>query len=114
MTRIFVYGTLLRGGRWHHLLSTASFEGRVRTAARYRLVDLGPYPALRPSGGCAVPGELYTVDADLLAELDELEGHPGFYRRDRVDMEGAGEAQAWLLPEHLHTGAPTIESWPRP
>jgi len=37
MTRIFVYGTLKRGGRNHHFMAGQQFVGEARTAPGYTL-----------------------------------------------------------------------------
>ncbi|MBW4330867.1 gamma-glutamylcyclotransferase [Stakelama sp. CBK3Z-3] len=53
MERFFFYGTLRRGGRFHHqlrLANRARFIGEDRVAGR--LYDCGPWPAaLFGSGG---------------------------------------------------------------
>ena len=54
--RIFVYGTLRRGAVNHRVLGGVggTFERAARTAARYELAALGPYPALLPNGARAI------------------------------------------------------------
>jgi gamma-glutamylcyclotransferase (GGCT)/AIG2-like uncharacterized protein YtfP len=66
------------------------------TAPEYRLVDLGPYPALCEGGGTAVLGEVYAVDDATLAALDALEGHPNWYRRTRVTLADERAAELFL------------------
>ena len=34
-----------------------------------------------------VEGEVYRVDATVLKILDELEGHPDYYQRDKIDVK---------------------------
>lgn len=97
--RVFVYGTLLRGERNHPLLAGCALAGPARTAPRYTLLDLGSYPGLVEGGTDSVAGEVYEVDAAGLAALDELEGHPAFYRRALVELaSGATGVEAYLLP----------------
>ena len=91
MTRLFVYGTLKRGCKNHHLLAGQTYVGEARTAPGYRLHDLGDFPGMVPdaadSGG--VTGEVWSVTAAALARLDAFEGVPeGLYRRDRVALIG--------------------------
>lgn len=73
--RLFVYGTLKRGGTFHAELHGAPFLGQAETATGHALTRLGEYLALveDPSGG-VVNGELFEVPADLLPALDDFEG----------------------------------------
>jgi gamma-glutamylaminecyclotransferase len=109
---LFVYGTLMRGQRNHAFLDAAQYLGRVRTAASYTLVSLGPFPALREGGSAAVEGELYEVDGAILADLDQLEGHPNFYRRDAVLLADGRPSVTYFLPPGSHPGAEKIDHWP--
>jgi gamma-glutamylcyclotransferase (GGCT)/AIG2-like uncharacterized protein YtfP len=88
---LFVYGSLKRGGRHHAELRGARFLGEASTAPGYALEALGEYLALvaRPHAVGAVPGELFQVDAELLALLDEFEGPD--YRRTLIELAPRGE-----------------------
>ena len=48
--------------------------------------------------GYNVEVELYSVDSDTFAELDRLEGHPTFYRREQISIIGQSgqEYSAWV------------------
>ena len=72
--RVAVYGTLKRGHRNHHWLNGADMLGHDRLTG-ITLYDLGPYPGakLTPSAGVSV--EVYAIDAERLARLDELEDY---------------------------------------
>lgn len=94
---LFVYGTLMRGEENHHLLAGAEPLGAARTAPRYRLADLGRYPALVEGGDISVTGELWRVEPELLATLDELEGHPTYFRRTEVALADGTTAQAYVF-----------------
>lgn len=96
-TRVFVYGTLLAGEGNHHLLRAATFVDSARTEARFRMMGMGAFPAIVPDGSTAIVGEVYEVDGETLARLDSLEGHPGWYTRTAIPLDGAAEAQAYLL-----------------
>lgn len=105
---VFVYGTLRRGGRFHHDL----LAGRAVTIEPARLAGAtmwdnhGAYPFVALVGAGSVLGELVTAPAgdhvDLLGALDHLEGHePGapdnLYERVIVEVETAEGAQrAWV------------------
>jgi gamma-glutamylaminecyclotransferase len=93
-TPLFVYGTLRRTGANHALISAATFVDVATTVERYALfVDDIPYLAPAPPVH-RVRGEVYAVDAAMLAEIDRLEGHPTWYERRpvRVVLEGAAKA----------------------
>ena len=79
--RIFVYGTLKRGGRFSYYLRSQRFVGEARTEPRYRLVDCGGYPGMYPAGveeeGRSIEGEIWEVDEPCRRELDVLEDVAG-------------------------------------
>lgn len=91
MTKLFVYGTLKRGGENHRFLLRQEFLGPATTLAQYRIYELDGYPGMVevPHGaGVAVEGEIWAVDDDCLKRLDVLEGvYVGLYAR---------------VPAHLH------------
>ena len=94
MSRLFIYGTLKRGGRSHARLSRHQFLGLACTTPHYRLYRLDGYPGLVADSAATVgiQGELWEVDAAGLAELDAFEGlAEGLYRRECVTLsEPAG------------------------
>lgn len=90
MTRLFVYGTLKRGCSNHALLKGQRLVGQARTGVGYALYELEGYPGLVRTGGRGerVSGEVWEVDDDRLARLDEFEGTgEGLYRRDAVILD---------------------------
>jgi gamma-glutamylaminecyclotransferase len=107
---LFVYGTLLRGEANHPLIAEARFLGEARTEAAFDLVDMGEYPGLVPGGSTAVHGELYEVSSGARARLDELEGHPHFYRRQPIRLRDGSVADAYLLVPEQAAGRPRIAS----
>ena len=100
-TLVFVYGTLRRGGANHALVAHARFLGPATTVDRYALfVDGIPFLAPAPAVH-RVRGELFAVDADTLAALDRLEGHPRWYERRPVRVvldEASRQARAGAGP----------------
>lgn len=106
--RVFVYGTLRTGEPNHHLLDGLQSTDRILTEPSFELVDLGAYPAMVDGGDTAVVGEVYRVDADLLATLDRLEGHPHFYERRPIPLADGSESLAYLLPRTDAAGYPRI------
>ncbi|MGC4000734.1 MAG: gamma-glutamylcyclotransferase family protein [Anaeromyxobacter sp.] len=105
--RIFVYGTLLRGGTNHRLLDGALFLHRAKTRPEFTLYDLGEYPAMVTGGESAVHGEVFEVGPDIRRRLDELEEHPAYYRRTAIELADGMPAETYLLPrEYAQYGVP--------
>jgi len=89
MALIFVYGTLKRGDENHHFLAGQKFVGEARTTPGFRLFEVGGYPGMVPHAGDrdGVAGEVWSVDAECLARLDELEGlAEGLYQRRAMSL----------------------------
>lgn len=84
--------------------------GSGSTEPRYQLVDLGGYPGLVDGGRTQVHGEVYSVDDATLSRLDDLEGHPGYYERQRLRLADGREVQAYVLPAAEAVGCPRIAS----
>ncbi|SFI91835.1 gamma-glutamylcyclotransferase family protein [Planctomicrobium piriforme] len=90
-TRLFVYGTLKRGFCRHGALETERFLGTAQTAYRYRMVNVGSYPALIEvfQGGRSIHGEVWEVSPTALRRLDEVEGtDEGQYERRPIEVQG--------------------------
>ena len=96
MTRLFIYGTLKRGQRAHHLLANERFVRLAETIPKYRLLHLGSYPGLAhaPEVGKEILGELWDVSDDCIAILDAYEGLE--YERTEVLLSN-GKAEAYIL-----------------
>jgi gamma-glutamylcyclotransferase (GGCT)/AIG2-like uncharacterized protein YtfP len=61
-------------------------------------------------GAQAVEGELYEVDARHRAALDTFEGHPTYFRRVPVALDGGGRAEGYLLTRAQVAGRPSVSS----
>ena len=95
---VFVYGTLRKGSSNHDFMRTARFVGKAKTALPYALY-LGEYPYVyKHEPLCPITGEVYAVDQNTLARLDDLEEHPSVYRREQtaVRLESGEELLCWL------------------
>lgn len=99
---VFVYGTLQRGQRNHHILRNSRFIGAGETVARCRLFNAG-FPVLRdghedqPNQNAPVRGEVFEVaDPEILRALDALEGEGRMYHRriKYVRMEDGATVKA--------------------
>ena len=88
MIRVFVYGTLKDGHANHGLLDhdDVFFLGYDSITGPYRMLNLGAIPGVvhAPDANNTMFGELYAMAPEHLASLDLLEGHPNFYRRQKV------------------------------
>jgi gamma-glutamylaminecyclotransferase len=118
MTLVFVYGTLKRGFGNHGLLSGQVFEGEAETGPGFELYALDGYPGMVAAPGAAgrVTGEVWSVDAACLAQLDELEGTAeGLYRRAAVPLGppfAGAQVEAYLYLKGVE-GRPRLgSSWP--
>lgn len=109
-TRVFVYGTLMRGEPNHGFLANAEFVGPATTAPEYVLVTLGAFPAMVRGGIQPVEGEVYLVGPDALERLDRLEGHPKFYRREQIILEDDSVVDTYLLSARQVAGCPVVNS----
>ena len=96
--RLFVYGTLMRGGCRHHLLAGQRLLGEASTRPGYALYHLGDYPGMVacPDGG-VVWGELYAVEQRLLPRLDQEEGSPSWFCLGPVEVADGGEAWTYYF-----------------
>ncbi|MEL1135066.1 gamma-glutamylcyclotransferase family protein [Desulfitobacterium sp. THU1] len=82
---LFVYGTLMSNNRiGRTYLEDAKFLGKG-TLKGYALYDLGSYPGIVKEAG-KVKGELYSVPADRLPDIDRYEGEGKLYLRKTVTV----------------------------
>jgi gamma-glutamylcyclotransferase (GGCT)/AIG2-like uncharacterized protein YtfP len=97
---LFVYGTLMPGGRYHRQIAQHVRDVRAGVIEGM-LIDLGAYPALVPGTG-AVRGVLLTIDAAALPIADQIEGYHVsggeslFVRKPViVRLDAGGVIEAW-------------------
>lgn len=111
---VAVYGTLKQGGANSHLLNHAGYLGRGLTRDPMRLVIAGLPYVIRGSDPRGEPlmMELYEVSSAEMAALDRLEGHPHFYRREKltfetVDLIDNASVRAWcyMVGDEYDTGS---------
>lgn len=119
--RIFLYGTLRRGGSRDVLQHYGGASFIATAQVRGVLYDLGEYPGLRldPSAGW-IQGELFDIDEAGMAALDDWEGidpqapDDGPYRRVRTQVardDGTTEV-CWIyeIADHRCADKPIILS----
>jgi gamma-glutamylcyclotransferase (GGCT)/AIG2-like uncharacterized protein YtfP len=109
---VFVYGTLKRGETNHHWLEGACWQGEAELRGVV-LHDLGPFPMAVIGDGSA-QGEVYAVDDRGLARLDELEGYPRLYDRQRLRLSDGRTAWVYLGRAQQVRHAPELAHglWP--
>lgn len=85
LNRVFVYGALKRGGRFHGVLQRAHFLGEARTCESYLLHVGWQWPLLVEAAPvrwrAPVCGEVYEVSPLLLRKLDAIEDNGRLYQR---------------------------------
>ena len=95
---LFVYGSLKRGQRAHHLLRELPWLGQAWLPGAC-LHDLGPFP-MAVLGEGRIQGELYGVCETVLAALDRYEGAPRLYQRHWLNLEDGRGAWVYLGRPH--------------
>jgi gamma-glutamylaminecyclotransferase len=84
--RVFVYGTLKSGFLNHYLLEGCEFLGNAASVPTYRMIAIG-FPVIMPDPkGKPLAGEIYIVDDDMLARLDQQEREGTSYDRQLIDV----------------------------
>jgi gamma-glutamylaminecyclotransferase len=89
--RVFVYGTLKSGFWNHYLLKGCEFFGDAATVPAYKMIEFrmieNGFPVIMPDPeGKPLAGEIYTVDDETLARLDQLEREGSSYDRKLIDV----------------------------
>lgn len=79
---VFVYGTLKRGYLANMYLEGSTYIGDGITVDGFSMYD-GGYPKLVDNGVQPLPvvGEVYEVDSETMAVLDDYESYPTLYDR---------------------------------
>lgn len=103
-----MYGTLKKGQYFYEKYlgeGKSIFLGRAIASPDYSLyIDGMPHMVKEPTDK-PVKGELYEIDDDILAAIDELEAHPLVYKRELIEVyDDTGErvlAWAYLRPVHF-------------
>ena len=109
MSKVFVYGSLLRGESNHRVLGGSKMVG-IGLLPDAVMYDLGSYPAVVRGEGCVV-GEVYEVTTDVLRALDRLEGHPHFYRRTECVLDDGEAVETYLFTRRPGGGVVSGGSW---
>lgn len=98
---LIVYGSLMTGLHNHKLLEVDGVTkiSDISLKSNFKMVSLGSYPALIDSKNKnPINGELYEIPVSLIPALDRLEGHPNFYKREKIETKH-GEAYIYILKD---------------
>lgn len=97
---VAVYGTLKKGynNYWNYLSGCSSFVGSGKTQDKYPLIVQGlPYLINKKGIGHNVEVDVFRVTDKVLSQLDILEGHPKWYRREQIYIDIKGKkVLAWI------------------
>lgn len=97
---IAVYGTLKKGNsNYYNYLTTSTYVGRGETLDKYPLLVQGlPFLVNKKGIGHNVTVDVFKVSDDVMRNVDGLEGHPRWYRREQVDIDmGSGRViSCWV------------------
>ena len=98
MTKVFVYGTLMRGYGNNRLMKGQTYLGKGTTLPLYKLFAVGGFPGMKMPmyDGVAVEGEVWLVDDGCLARLDSLEGVPVMYKRCDALLQDHEDVQTYI------------------
>lgn len=102
--KLFVYGTLMKGFKYHYAMEDSRFLGCAKTKDNFALYARQyPFVTSIPNSDAhstTIHGEVYEViDQDILLALDEIEGHPVDYVRKPVQVileESRETVEAWI------------------
>lgn len=86
---IAVYGTLRKGYGNHSYLNSATYIGSGHTFDKYRMTGSGiPFllQGKNAKGSSNVRVEVYSVNEWQLKSIDRLEGHPQWYKREKIGI----------------------------
>lgn len=98
LTKVAVYGSLLKGFGNSALLSNSELLGTTIIEG-FDMYSLGAFPAITPNteDKPRIQVEVYEVDDLVMQRLDTLEGYPRFYNRMKVEYDlGKGTESAWI------------------
>lgn len=111
---VMTYGSL-KAGFWNHrLIEGARFVGNFRTEPEYKIYCNGRFPYMIEvkENGVAVECEVYEVTPQQVANMDRLEGHPNWYRRKLVKLQGIEDVEGYVYQQNVGNAVDVGTSWP--
>jgi gamma-glutamylcyclotransferase (GGCT)/AIG2-like uncharacterized protein YtfP len=101
-TRLFIYGTLLRGEPDHDVLRGAELVGTARTERGFTLVEARAIAGLVQSGDGDVVGEIYDAPYETFRAHEAK--FPALFERREIRLADGTTAQAFLLSQDQARG----------
>lgn len=93
------YGTLRTGFSNNGYMRQEGIKslGLGKTNEEYTMYASG-IPFVLKEKGTNITVEVFSVPENVLAPIDRLEGHPGWYKREEIDvnMDDGTKVKAWL------------------
>jgi gamma-glutamylaminecyclotransferase len=96
---IAVYGTLKKNySNYNHYLRSSKYVGNGKTKDKYPLIIEGlPYMVNKKGVGHNVVVDVFKVSNSVFKNIDNLEGHPNWYKRIQVPIVVKGKTlNCWL------------------
>lgn len=117
-TKVFVYGTLKRGGIYHHYIPNEDkFLSTAITKEKYKLFACEECPFLieeTNEKSYQVYGEIFEVSEETIIKLDELEEVPDmYYKKNITVLDSTGNEQT-IVTYFYHPHLLTKEDWEIP
>ena len=100
---VFVYGSLMNGGRLNPVLHGSMYVGEYLTPSGFCLVDLGQFPGMLKWGEYKVLGEIWKVSPQRMITLDMIESEGYLYLRQLItfnQMSSGNEMEAFTYLIH--------------
>jgi gamma-glutamylcyclotransferase (GGCT)/AIG2-like uncharacterized protein YtfP len=94
LARLCVYGSLKRGFGNNRLLQSATFVSPC--TFKGTMYSMGGFPAVSLHGDTDIAGEIFEVDEATLHRCDQLEGHPDWYLRQKIETSSG---PAWVYTQ---------------
>jgi len=108
---LYVYGTLKKNRHNHKYLDGAEFIGNFITSKDFTLaVSELPFMIKRPSKS-GVRGEVYKINSKLLKDIDMLEGHPLFYKREKITVYNEDTQETLKVYAYIHPDIFNQDFW---
>lgn len=102
---IAAYGTLREGFGNNRLIPKGCHIGTGMTMEKYTMKVSGiPYVSKKPT--CNIVVDVYNIDENTLKNLDRLEGHPEWYKRELIPVIVDNKnLECWLYFNESNSGS---------